>query len=454
LQHCGLVHLCAVDGPKIRHHKSLEIDQGAQAWIREHGVGSVMLLTLTLPHEYGDRLVQVLTMLRRSLTALFSGKAWTMDGARFGVRGRITAHDLTHGANGFHPHLHLLLFLDQALSDDDLAQLARRLSKRWGAGVVRNGGARPSREHGVRLERARNRQDVTRYIAQVVAGNDDDTKAVPVALEVARGDLKTSRKHGQRTLWQVLDDLRVISEKLDPSDADKKLIARDRAIWREYETAIKGVPCIRWSRGLRALCGLGVQEATDAEIVAQEVGGVTLYRFPDNESWRAVRATRGVPVALLRVAELDGKSAVEKLVRETVLAWRARQARRVKNSSFSGAPIGSDGELRPRELAIAERPSARTYNALHARALLEALARESAARMDAEPHPASVDLLRDRMGPHRRDGLSWDAVIILETLGEPEWRDIEQLGYRTLRPRGFTDASLARLRDAGWRCIA
>ena len=89
-------------------------------------------------------------------------------------------------------------------------------------------------------------------------------------------------------------------------------------------------------------------------------------------------------------------------------------------------------------------------------AYLEDASRAQLAVMDAElsARPESVALARDLMGPHRRSQLSWDAMVILEQLGEEDWRDVEQLGNRTLRPFGFSAASIARLREAGWQCIS
>lgn len=324
---CGSVHLCPVCSPKIRQRRADDIDTAAQRWIEANGAGSVMLLTLTMPHDYGEGLADLLRTVRASFGAMVSGKAWQMDKANFGVDFYIVAHDTTVGVNGWHPHLHVLLFGGRELNDLEVMALGDRLHARWSRAVVKRGHRPPSREHGTQLERARTRRDVTRYIAQVVAGDDDDDRRTkPVALEMARGDLKTARMAGHRTPWQVLDDL--VSRRARSGDwtpADDADDDRDVALWREWEKATKGVQAIRWSRGLRKAVGL-TTEKTDEEIVAEEVGGVNCFTFPEDLSWRAVSSTPGARAAVLRAAERGGPPAVKALVGAILRKWQDRRA--------------------------------------------------------------------------------------------------------------------------------
>jgi hypothetical protein len=343
VQLCGGIHLCPVCSPRIRQERATEIDQAAATWIAQHCTGAVMLLTLTLPHDHGERLADVLGTVRESFGALVSGRAWQTTKLDYGVQFYIASHDSTVGRNGWHPHLHILLFGRYALDDEDLAALERAIWKRWSDAVTKRGHRRPSRKHGVQLERARNRTDVARYVCQVVAGDDvDDARTVPVALEMARGDLKTSHHAGQRTVWQLLRDLterRAREGEWTPAmDAADE---RDLALWLEWEKATKGVRAIRWSRGLRVAVGLD-EEKSDEEIVAAEVGGVDVYVFPDTDSWKAVASTPGARAALIRAAETGGKHEVEWLITETLARWRMRRVRH----GPSGQPVPRPVTLR------------------------------------------------------------------------------------------------------------
>ena len=140
-QQCGSVHLCTVCAPIIRNERSQEIDRAAGTWLEQHGAGSIMLVTLTVPHSYGERLADVLSTVREALSTLHAGRAWQADKAAFGLKHYIAAHDQTVGVNGWHPHLHNLLFAERELTDDDVSKLEARLYERWADAVVKHGGA-------------------------------------------------------------------------------------------------------------------------------------------------------------------------------------------------------------------------------------------------------------------------------------------------------------------------
>ena len=277
-----------------------DVDQAASTWLTRKGEGSVLLLTLTLPHDAGERLDLVLGAVRRAFSALVAGRAWQEDKAAFHLEHYIRAHDLTVGPKGWHPHLHILLFAGQPLDQDQVAALRARLFTRWGAAVVELDRRAPSWEYGVSLEAARSRKDVTRYVCQVVT-DADGQDGPDVAMEVARGDLKSSRHYGHRSPWQVLEDYGV-------THTD-----RDRQLWQEYEKATRGVKAIRWSNGLRAAVELGA-ELTDEQIVMEEIGGQVLHEFTP-AGWRAVRDAPGLwsssaAAELLEVAELEGAAGI------------------------------------------------------------------------------------------------------------------------------------------------
>jgi hypothetical protein len=329
VQLCGSIHACPVCSPRIRQMRADDIDAAAQAWIAKYGAGSVMLLTLTMPHDFGEELAALLRTVRASFGGMVSGKAWQTDKGRFGVEFYIVAHDTTLGVNGWHPHLHVLLFGARSLDDVDVDALGTRLHSRWTRAVTRRGHRAPSRENGLQLERARTRLDVARYVAQVVAGDDgDDARTKPVSLEMARGDLKTSKIAGHRSPWQLLADIGARRGKENWTGADDAADDADLALWREWERATKGVQAIRWARGLRAAVGLDTEEKTDEEIVSADVGGVEVFRFPDDDSWRAVAATPGARARVLAAAERGGALAVRAEVTWIREKWEHRRRKR------------------------------------------------------------------------------------------------------------------------------
>lgn len=173
---------------------------------------------------------------------------------------------------------------------DAYRYVSEAYGERWANAIRRQGNRAPSPEHGISLEQARSRDDLSRYVCQVVAG--DGERPIPVALEVARGDLKSSSHFGHRTPWQVLADFSATGE------------SEDLTLWREWEKATRGIHAIRWSNGLRAEVGL-TEALTDEEIVAVEIGGEVVYTFSRRE-WSFVVRRRGALARVLDLAEEGG----------------------------------------------------------------------------------------------------------------------------------------------------
>jgi hypothetical protein len=253
-----------------------------------------------MPHDFGEPLADLLGTIREAFGSVVSGRAWQESKSTFGLAHYIRSHDCTVGPSGWHPHLHIVLFAITRLSASEILELRAKLHSRWEAAVVKRGHRPPSLEHGIHLEQARNRSDVARYVCQVVIG--DDSKPAAVAMEVARGDLKTSKHMGYRTPFEVL-----------ASFGESGDLAELR-LWQEWERATHGVHAIRWSNGLRSAISL-TAEKTDAEIVAVEIGGELVYTFSGYE-WGAVCRARGARSHILDHAERGGPSAVASYVSE------------------------------------------------------------------------------------------------------------------------------------------
>ena len=302
VQLCGRIWICPVCGPRIRAVRSEDLNSACAEWIRHHGDGSVLLLTLTLPHDFGEKLTTLLDITRAGFATIVSGRAWQRVKRDFGLVHYVRAHDFTVGPNGWHPHLHVALFASHALTESNLAALETRMHSQWARAVSKHGHREPDRRHGVKLEQARSRADIARYVSQVIVGSGDHS--ANLANELARSDLKQSHHLGHRTPWQVLASL---AESGDTADL---------AIWHEWEAATRGVHAIRWSNGLRRAVGLGKQ-ATDEEIAASEVGGNVVYRF-DSGEWNVVRKIRGAPARILELAENRGSEAVRAFVQRAV----------------------------------------------------------------------------------------------------------------------------------------
>lgn len=201
--------------------------------------GALYLLTLTLPHDEGDALKSLRKHVARSWGKVTQGAAWKRWRERIGVLGTVRALEVTHGGNGWHPHLHVALYLTQNLENSTLGELRawfhqawrRRITERTPQGRLYRA---PSAEHGVTLQPLRGSEYLTK---------------MGLAGELTLATTKEGRT-GHRTSWQILRDL-------TNAYANRTDTSHDAMLWREFTRAMKGARQLTYSRGLRAHYALG-----------------------------------------------------------------------------------------------------------------------------------------------------------------------------------------------------
>lgn len=266
LQTCGSVWACPVCAAKIAERRRAEL-MGAMA-AHKAGGGSMLMLTLTTPHQRGDKLADLLAKQSAALRRFWSD--FTVRGllAGLGVVGQVRALEVTHGRkspqnNGWHPHYHVLLFAGAGV---DLAKdWAVRLYLRWSALCEKSGLGVPSFEHGLKL--------------------DDGSKAAAYASkwgledEMTKGHTKKGKTGGETPF----DFLRAFLA--DSGDLQAA------ALFREFAETFKGKRQLHWSHGLKAR--FAVEDVTDDELAeriedsADYLGSLTL------DQWRDVLAVEG-----------------------------------------------------------------------------------------------------------------------------------------------------------------
>ena len=252
------------------------------------------LLTLTVRHREGDDLAALVRGLADAFKRLVNGAPWKRFCARVGIVGFVRALEVTHGANGWHPHLHAVLLVRDPAA---LAGEIEWLRTRWHDCVVEVLGnkAEPN-GHGVDLRPCRH----ANYLAKL-------------GLEVTAPGEKRARGTS-RTPWEILADIGASpapDDKRSPDEIDADR-ARDVGLWQTWEKAMRGRKMLTWSKGLRAAAKLG-RERDDEEIVEDNEKGVPVV-FLRAETWDRVRDVRGLPAALLTACERGGPPAVEAML--------------------------------------------------------------------------------------------------------------------------------------------
>jgi hypothetical protein len=282
---CHSVWNCPVCAAKISERRRVEI-QGAIATWEAHG-GSVLLLTLTHGHTMADPLAALLAGQQKALGRFFDCREGKRLMAAMGRVGHIRAWEVTHGRhseinNGWHPHFHILLFVESAPGDLGTFE-------DWAFGVWWNacrlaGLPLPNRRYGVMLQ---DNVYVARYISKW--GLDH---------EMTKGHIKRGRKGGETPF----DFLRAAL-----FDDDRQA----RALFLEFARAFKGKRQLVWSRGLRE--GLQVEDRTDAEIASAHEADAYILSLLTKKDWRLVLRSdfRG---ELLELARHGSWEPVERLL--------------------------------------------------------------------------------------------------------------------------------------------
>jgi hypothetical protein len=260
LQHCGSVWQCPVCSAKVSERRRQELSRGVEGWQVSGGV--VLLVTYTLRHHLADDLRVTLQGLLRARKRMLSGRWAKSFTERFGVVGRVRALEVTHGQNGWHPHVHELVFLR---GDVDREAFLQELRARWSAQVLK-AGLKSVNSHGVDVRFAD--LSVADYLSKF--GRD---RTWGPEHELTKSAAKLG-KQGSRGPIGLLSDYFT-------GDAHAGML------WRQYAGVFKGSRQLVWSDGLRQLLGLG-QEQSDAEIAAELREDAALMDELSRDEWRVV----------------------------------------------------------------------------------------------------------------------------------------------------------------------
>ena len=279
LLRCNSVWQCPVCAPRIMRDRG---DALGAIYDGHQGTGGrAIMVTLTAPHDYGDSLRELQAHVATAWRRVTTGAPWAKWKQRAGLVGYARALEVTHGANGWHPHLHTLLFVD-ARSTVTPEQVRRWFYARWCLAITRGTGLRwPSKEHGCVVTLPRQGD----YLAKM-----------GLSAELTSATTKEGRT-GHRTPWQILRDL-------TGAPAGSAQEQRDSALWVEWAAGMKGARQVTFSRGLKArypqVEQLELLPTPDVE--PGEPAAEIVAAWSADEWARLVRADRG---GFFRVAALN-----------------------------------------------------------------------------------------------------------------------------------------------------
>lgn len=299
---CGSIAACPVCAAKVSERRRDEVAQ-AVAWAYGQQLQPVMV-TLTFPHRAWNKLGRLLDQQAAALHNLRVGKPWTKFKERYGYQGMIRALEITHGANGWHPHTHELWFVRP---DADPEAMRADILKRWESACSRAGLldlADPRqlaafRAHAVDVKGNCSASD---YLAK-----QDDAKHWGVDREIAKASTKAGRAKGVHPFGLLAK----------AAEGDM----RSARLYLAYALAMKGRRLLHWSRGLKDAVGL--LDLTDETLSEEQRDEADLLGQLNEDDWRTIRDA-GARAQVLDAAESGGWPAVEKLLERLTLAEIAR----------------------------------------------------------------------------------------------------------------------------------
>lgn len=262
LQVCGSVWLCPVCSAKISERRREELSGGMKAWD-----GHIIMATFTLQHSLTDALVPLVDDLRGAVRKMRGCRAWGRFKDLYGLAGTVTGLEVTYNDDhGFHPHMHMLLFVRGGV---DVQRLEHDLRAAWLAAVAKVG-RYASPKWGLHVTAAD--ADIAAYVAKW--GKEPRWTA---AHEMAKAGSKRGRGDSLSMLF-LLEMYVVLGD------------ARMGSLWREYAEAFKGKHQLQYSPGLRVLLGLVEEQKTDEELATEAVEDAVILAQLDMIAWRVVLA--------------------------------------------------------------------------------------------------------------------------------------------------------------------
>jgi hypothetical protein len=288
LQSCGSVWADPICNAKIMARRALEIGAAIALWQSQGH--PVAFATFTMRHHRNQGLQALWDGLQAAWARVTSGRAWVAEKGAYGVAGWLRVVEVTRGRNGWHVHIHAVLFLREWPTSAQLASWHRGMIQRWTAGLVRNGLAAPLMlGQDLRLIEGPADTVLADYFTKAT-----DRGSYELGLELTQTQSKQARtKHGTWPVWALLDGVQ-------DGDAD------DLDAWHEWERVSKGRRQLTWAQGLRQLLALGV-EHSDEDIAGEEVGtAADELLLIEREGWAILVARPRLIAQLLDAVEAGG----------------------------------------------------------------------------------------------------------------------------------------------------
>jgi len=304
---CGQIWKCPVCAQKITErrrvlwHEALRAKNISATEIEDSIVVKhvdstyhLAMATFTISHTSEESLFDVITRLERAYQILWSGR-WAVDfKSEYRTLGTVRGLETTHGASGWHPHIHTMFVTVGPSMRYELLSIRDRLAARWKHCVEKAGGI-ASLYAGVHFTVAD--YQAIEYIDKMGIETHYTKRDDGAVSEVTKYPTKKARR-GNDGLFGLLGNA---------SDGDKQS-AQD---WQEAMHVMKGRRHVRTSNGLLRKLNAS-QELSDNNLAAteiHEIGDMTLALLTYKQ-WDVIDR-RNLRAQLLNVANTGDAQTVE-----------------------------------------------------------------------------------------------------------------------------------------------
>lgn len=276
---CGSGWTCPVCAQRIAEIRRDELSAALVQHVTSGG--RVHLLTLTFPHEADMALDDLLARFDKARQGWKNSRGYKRilgkEGAA-GCIGAVSSLEVTHGANGWHPHLHMLVFVRRALTEDEAEELrsgfrpGERSEKVGGwigqlfkTGLADHGQLADLKEHALDL---RGGEDAAAYVVKY--GREEQWG---ITSELTRQHAKEAGNGGQTPFGL----LKLYTE--GEAWAGAKFV--------EFANAFLGKRLLTWSPGLRKRFDLE-PELDDEQAAAAELPAEQFVGRLSPDQWKIV----------------------------------------------------------------------------------------------------------------------------------------------------------------------
>ncbi len=290
---CGSVWRCPVCSYKISRQRQIEL---YRLFIAAQSVGIRMsFITFTIRHDKKHSLASSINVLNESFRKMQRNRNFRNNIAPF-YFGLCKAMEITYGANGWHPHLHVLYFHNSNIEEQQQESFCKNIcSEFFNQKEVKNRGTRLKNQVWKIVD---NSQDLANYISKW-----DSSK------EIASANFKTTfqTKKGGYTPFGLLRACRARIKGFDMRAVYK--------LFSEYASVTKGKHHLHISKGLKDFGRLfdimitSDREVLDVNVEADEI----LYKLPV-ALWRRIYFRGHIPELLNLIESCENNQEAKKKV--------------------------------------------------------------------------------------------------------------------------------------------